>query len=68
MGLPEACSSGSEALPSGMEVTFRCGDGVRTVAAQDIGSETGELDKGLFHGREESGCSRRSHRSAVEIS
>jgi hypothetical protein len=61
-------SSGSEALAIAMEVTFRCGDGVRAVAAQDVGSETRELDKGFVHGRKESGCSRRSHRSTVEIS
>jgi hypothetical protein len=29
-------------------VTFRCGDGVGTVAAQDVGSQTGESDKGFF--------------------
>jgi hypothetical protein len=39
-----------------MEVTFRCGDGVGTVAAQDVSSQTGELDKGFFHGREEGRC------------
>jgi hypothetical protein len=59
----------SEALASAMEVTFRCGDGIGTVAAQDVGSQTGELDKGFFHDREESRCSRGSvNCSTVKIS